>query len=109
LLVSDFLDMASIEPFVRACAARFETTALLARDPWHAELPLSGFVRLRDAENGASARAFVGKRERALYHEAVARREAEILGRLYACGLRVGTFDEATVDDALFEAFGLAA
>ncbi len=109
LLVSDFLEMAALEPRLRACAARFESTALLARDPWHDGLPLSGFVRFRDAANGTTVRAYVGKAERARYVEAVAAREDRILHALHGCGMRVGTLDEHNANDALLVAFGLAA
>ncbi len=109
LIVSDFLQMPVLEPRLRACAARFESTALLARDPWHDGLPLRGFVRLRDAASGATLRAYVGKAERARYVAAVAAREERILDALHGCGLRVGSFDERSASDALLVAFGLAA
>jgi uncharacterized protein (DUF58 family) len=109
LIVSDFLQFDALEPRLRACAARFESTAMLTRDPWHAGLPLGGFVRFRDAASGTTARAYVGKNARARYVEAVAARERRILHALHDCGLRVGEIDETNVADALFEAFGLVA
>ena len=50
--------------------ARFDCTALVARDPWYDGLPLGGMVRLRGAEGG-TLRAYVGARERAAYPRAV--------------------------------------
>jgi hypothetical protein len=109
LIVSDFLQFAALEPRLRACAARFESTALLVRDPWHAGLPLGGFVRFRDAATGATSRAYIGKSARARYVAGVEAREASVLHGLHRCGFRVGTIDEASAADALFAAFGLAA
>jgi uncharacterized protein (DUF58 family) len=96
LVVSDFFDLDAQQSLVRACGARFDLTALFARDPWHAGLPLGGFVRLRDAESGRVARAYVGKRARRGYREAVAEREDSVLERLRRMGARTGTLDEAT-------------
>jgi uncharacterized protein (DUF58 family) len=109
LIVSDFFDFSALAPRLRACAARFESTALLARDPWHDGLPLSGFVRFRDAADGSTVRAYIGKAERERYVRAVAEREERIVYGLYECGLRVGTLDETSVPRALFSAFGVAA
>jgi hypothetical protein len=79
---------------VRACAARFDLTALLARDPWHGGLPLGGFVRLRDAESGRVASAYVGRPARARYARAVAEREDGVVAALRRAGARVGLLDE---------------
>ena len=54
--------------------ARFDCTALIARDPWYEGLPLGGIVRMRGAEGGM-VRAYVGARERAAFANAVRRRE----------------------------------
>jgi uncharacterized protein (DUF58 family) len=109
LLVSDFYELDEFEPLLRACAGRFETTALIASDPWREGLPLGGFVRLRDAESGRAARAYVGRRERERFTEAVVAREQRVLETLLRCGVRAAQFDERKgVAQALFEAFGLA-
>jgi len=108
LLVSDFYDLERSETLLRACANRFETTALLAADPWHAGLPLRGFIRLRDAESGATSRVYVGRIERFRYLAAVAEREARVLEILTHCGLRSARLDETSVAHALFDAYGLA-
>ena len=68
-------------------------TALVARDPWHAGLPLGGFVRLRDAETGATVRAFVDRAARERFRRAVATREADVLRRLRDAGVRMGVLD----------------
>ncbi len=109
LIVSDFFELSAIEPLVRACGARFTTTALVASDPWRAALPLGGFVRLRDAENGSVGRAFVGPRERARYRQAVVEREGRVVERLVGAGVRTALLDERGPADALFEALGVGA
>jgi uncharacterized protein (DUF58 family) len=109
LLVSDFYELDGLHVVLRACAARFETTALIASDPWRDRLPLSGFVRLRDAESGRVARIYVGRRERERFARAVAEREQRVLETLLGCGVRAAPLDERKgVAPALFEAFGLA-
>jgi uncharacterized protein (DUF58 family) len=108
LLVSDFFELDALEALLLACAARFELTALLIGDPWRGELPLGGFVRLRDAESGALRRCFVGRAERARYRTAVAAREARVLSRLLRCGARAGVLVQRGAERALFEAFGIA-
>jgi hypothetical protein len=102
LIVSDFFGIDGLMPVVRLCAARFDTIALLAADPWNGILPLGGFVRLRDAESGRVARVFVGRSERARYAEAVARRERTVLDMLQACGIRAGRLGDGSAAEALF-------
>jgi hypothetical protein len=67
---------------------------LFVRDPWHAGLPLGGFVRLRDAESGRIASVYVGRRSRERYARAVAAREQAVLAALQRIGSRAGTLDE---------------
>jgi hypothetical protein len=86
--------------------ARFDCTALIARDPWYDDLPLAGFVRLRGAEGG-SLRAYVGARERAAFHVAVRRREAALLGMFESANWRTGILSEADGTASLAAAFGL--
>jgi uncharacterized protein (DUF58 family) len=107
LIVSDFYEIDALESSLRACTARFDATALLVRDPWRAELPLSGFVALQDAESGRVARAFVGRKERERYVAAVAERETRTLARLEACGARAGFLEEDDVERAMLRAFGI--
>ncbi|MGH7728061.1 MAG: hypothetical protein ACREM2_04620, partial [Vulcanimicrobiaceae bacterium] len=93
----------------RACAARFDATALLARDPWAAGLPLGGFVRLRDAESGQVARLYIDRAARARYAAAVATREAQVLEALARDGLRCAPLDAASSGEAaLARAFAIA-
>jgi len=87
--------------------ARLDVTALVARDPWFADLPLAGFVRLRDAETGRIRRVFVGKRQRERYRTATAERDAAIRARLAAHGWRIGTLDEHDGRSSLYHAFGV--
>ncbi|MBD5604828.1 MAG: hypothetical protein IAI48_07030 [Candidatus Eremiobacteraeota bacterium] len=109
LLASDFHDVAALSPFLRACANRFDCTALLLRDPWHAGLPLAGFVRLRDAETGASASAFVDRRARERFAAGVAAREHATQDALRRAGCRLGVLDELTSPEAVFaRTFGFA-
>ena len=108
LVVSDFFELEALRPLLLACAARFDLTALLARDPWHRGLPLGGFVRLRDAESGESVRAFVGKNARKRYVAAVMERERAVGAQLRASGARAGTIDEdARAERAFVETFAL--
>ncbi len=79
---------------LRECARRFDVTALVVRDPWYEGLPLGGFVRLRDAEDGRVVRAFIDKRARERYRAAVAAREASVLEELRRAGARVGLLDD---------------
>jgi uncharacterized protein (DUF58 family) len=114
LIVSDFFEFdsleksATLEPLVRACAARFDLAALVVADPWRNGLPLGGFVRLRDAETGKQGRYFIGPPERARYAEAVAARERRTLGALLRMGIRAALLaDDRGIEDSLFEAFGI--
>lgn len=107
LLASDFIGLEGIVDLVRACAARFDCTALLLRDPWYDALPLAGFVRLRDAESGAVARAYVGRRERARYRAATVAREADALAMLRRAGCRAGVAHEGErAETSLARIFG---
>jgi hypothetical protein len=85
-----------------------DCTALYARDPWYDGLPLGGFVRLRGAEGGA-LRAYIGKRERRRYHEAVRVREASLSTRFERAGWRCGPLLERSGAASLRAAFGLPA
>jgi len=110
LVVSDFLELDALLERVRACAARFDLTTLVASDPWRDDLPLGGFLRLRDAETGAVARAYVDRRARERYRAASVAREAKIVADLRRAGARVATLDErAGPERALANAFAIAA
>jgi len=87
---------------------RFDCTALVARDPWYGGLPLRGMVRLRGAEGG-NVRAYIGRRERTRYREAVREREARVLARFERTNWRVGILHEDDGSASLAEAFGLHA
>jgi uncharacterized protein (DUF58 family) len=104
LLVSDFFELDEYLGRIAACAARADTFALIARDPWAGGLPLGGFVRLRDAENGATARVYVGSRERERFCTRVREREATVRERLETCGVTVGVLAEDDPESA-FEEF----
>lgn len=108
LVISDFLDLGEEDDDSLArIGARLDVTALVARDPWFADLPLAGFVRLRDAETGRVRRVFVGKRQRERYRTATAERDAAIRARLAAHGWRIGTLDEHDGRSSLYHAFGV--
>jgi len=107
LIVSDFFELGEMLSSLRACAGRFDLTALAVRDPWHAGLPLGGFVRLRDAESGRIAGAFVNGGARRRYAKAVEARERALTNSLQRAGARVGTLDERGAAWALASTFGL--
>ena len=108
LVVSDFYGIEVLTPLLRACVVRFDLTTLFARDPWHAGLPLGGFVRLQDAETGIVARVHIGRRARARFERAVAGRERDIVDSLRRTGARVGLLDEETgPQQALARTFAL--
>ena len=107
LVTSDFFDLPTLAPLLRACAVRFDCTAIVMRDPWHDGLGLEGFVRLRDAETNDVANAFVGGRARARYRDAVVRREREIADAVRHAGCRLVLLDETIrPEDAFARAFG---
>ena len=93
---------------MRAAAARFDLTVLIARDPWHAGLPLQGFVRLRDAENGRVVTVYLDERGRERFVAAVAERERAIESLIRRMGARVGFLDvETGAQAALARTFNL--
>lgn len=107
LIVSDFFEIEALEPALRACAARFDVTALLVRDPWRAGLPLGGFVCLHDAESGKGTRVFIGRKERERYVAAISHREKQTISKLERCGARGGFLEEENVERDLLRAFGM--
>ena len=110
LLVTDGIDLAGDAAFdevLLRVARRFDATVLIAHDPWIADLPLRGFVRIRDAETGRTRRLFVGPRARERYRRASSERGAAIEARFARTGWRIGTLDEADGAASLERAFGL--
>lgn len=108
LVASDFWDLPDDDDQLVRLGLRFDCTALIARDPWYDGLPLRGFVTVRDAESGRTARLFLGKRERRRYEQAVREREAFLLERFANANWRAGLFDETDGRSALLRAFGIA-
>lgn len=107
LAISDWYDLgAELDRELAGLGARYDCTALIARDPWFDELPLAGIVRLRGAEGGA-VRAYIGARERAAYHRAVRERESSLLRRFEAANWRTGLLREEDGGASLAAAFGL--
>ena len=107
LAILDGYDVASDELLARA-ALRFDATVLLARDPWHDDLPLRGAVRLRDAETGRVRRVFVDRRARERYRAASHDREAALHARFRDAGWRVGVLAERDGEASLLHTFGIA-
>jgi uncharacterized protein (DUF58 family) len=108
LAIGDFFDVGIEQDRLLAqLGMRFDCTALVARDPWADDLPLRGFVRMRDVETGSARRLFVGKRERRAYARAVRDRESRLRERLAARNWRVGALTEDNPAHALYEAFAL--
>jgi len=87
--------------------ARCDATVLLARDPWHAGLPLRGLRRIRDAESGRTRVLYFGRHERERFVRAVAERHARLAAAFADAGWRVGELDEADGRASLERAFGL--
>jgi uncharacterized protein (DUF58 family) len=109
LAISDWYDLdPGVDRELADLGARFDCTALVARDPWYDELPLAGVVRLRGAEGG-NVRVYVTRRERAAYRGAVREREAALLKRLGDANWRTGVLREEDGAASLAAAFGLPA
>ena len=109
LAVGDWFDLdPGLDRELADLGARFDCTALVARDPWYDDLPLAGMVRVRGAEGG-QVRAYVGARERAAYREATAQREAALLARFETANWRTGVLHEGDGSASLARAFGLHA
>jgi uncharacterized protein (DUF58 family) len=109
LAIGDWFDLPeAYDGLLAALAARFDCTALIARDPWYDGLPLDGVVRLRGAEGGR-IRCYVGKHERAAYAAAVRRRENALRERFTVAGWRTGVLCEDDGAGSLADAFGLRA
>jgi uncharacterized protein (DUF58 family) len=108
LAIGDWYDLgADLHRDLADLGARFDCTALVARDPWYDGLPLGGMVRLRGAEGG-SIRAYVGARERTAFRDAVRRREEALLAVFAAANWRTGIFTERDGRAGLAGAFGVA-
>lgn len=107
LVISDFFGIDETQELLRACARRHDLTALVARDPWHAGLPLRGFARVREVHSGRSARLFLDAAARERYCRAVAARESALCARLARCGARVGLLGDDPAG-ALLQALGLS-
>jgi uncharacterized protein (DUF58 family) len=107
LAIGDWYDLDSaLDRDLADLGARFDCTALIARDPWFDELPLGGMVRMRGAEGGI-VRAYVGRNERAAFAKAVRRREATLLARFGSANWRTGILKEEDGCASLAAAFGL--
>lgn len=107
LVVSDAYDVGDDDAALAQTGAYCDATLLLARDPWHDDLPLRGLTRVADAETGRSQLLYFGSRQRAAYVRAVARREAALLERFERAGWRTGLLDEGDGAGSLYAAFGL--
>jgi uncharacterized protein (DUF58 family) len=108
LAIGDWYDLApELDLALAELGARFDCTALVARDPWYDGLPLGGIVAIRGAEGGR-VRAYVGKRERQSYASAVRERETALLRRFERAGWRAGVLDERDGRASLDRAFGIA-
>jgi len=104
LLVSDFYDFETVHSLLQSCVARFDTMALVIRDPWYDELPLRGFTVVRDAETGQTVRLFLGGRERERYAKAVREREVRTIEALDACGISSAAVASGSVEAAVIAA-----
>lgn len=107
LVVSDFFEIPGDDELLVLLGRRFDCTAMVALDPWRDDLPLSGFVRVEDAESAARTKLFIGEAERRRYKAAVRQREAQLMERLSEANWRSAFFDEDDGGDALLRAFAL--
>jgi len=108
LVISDFLDCTDAHrALLTALGTRLDCTALVAQDPWEADLPLRGFVTMRDAETGRTERFFFSPRARRRFQRAARERAAATMHRFHAAGWRCEGLDEADGARALSRAFGL--
>jgi uncharacterized protein (DUF58 family) len=110
LLITDGLDVTADAEFAGVLlrlGRRFDATVLLARDPWIDELPLRGFVRIRDAETARTRSVFIGPRSRERYRRASVERDAAIRERFRIARWRIGTLEEADGGASLERVFGL--
>ena len=107
LVVSDFFCELDDDE-LRELAVHADCTALVARDPWRGELPLRGFVRVRDAESGDGRLVFLGRAQRRRLAGAVRAREETLRRKLASCGWRAGLLEESDGAASLFAAFGLS-
>jgi uncharacterized protein (DUF58 family) len=109
LAIGDWWDLdASHDRLLAQLGARYDCTALVARDPWYDGLPLAGIVRMRGAEGG-HVRAYIGRRERDAYRKAVRDREAALLERFAIANWRTGLLYEEDGFASIAGAFGLHA
>jgi uncharacterized protein (DUF58 family) len=109
LAIGDWYELdASLDRDLADLGARYDCTALVARDPWHDGLPLGGIVRMRGAEGG-NVRAYLGARERERFLNAVRRRETSLLERFSRANWRTGILREDDGATSLAAAFGLRA
>ncbi|MBC5829671.1 MAG: DUF58 domain-containing protein [Candidatus Eremiobacteraeota bacterium] len=108
LVISDFFETnAAHRALLAKAASLFDCTALIAQDPWRNNLPLSGFVRIKDSESGEVRHIFLGTRECRRYHEAVQERERMLRDLFTRSGWRMGYLAEDDGAAALMRAFGL--
>lgn len=108
LVIGDFLDVDNIADILMPLTRRLDCTVLMARDPWHADLPLYGFVRVADLETKRAQEYCIGAGERARYRRYVAIRETQVFSELRRAGCRVGQLDEADGALSLRRVFGFA-
>ncbi len=106
LAVSDCYDLPDDDELLCLLGSRLDCTALIARDPWADGLPLSGFVRVEDAEDGRASSLFIGRAERIRYARAVRRREDRLAERFSQANWRTEFFSEGDGTAALLRAFG---
>lgn len=108
LIAGDFFDLPGDDDLITLLGMRYDCTALIAVDPWRDDLPLSGFVRVRDSERDMTRTIFIGKAERERYRQAVFRREAALVERLQRANFRTAMFrEDEPGETALLRAFGL--
>jgi hypothetical protein len=112
LFVTDGYDVpndAASDDLLAALGERCDCTLLLARDPWHAGLPLRGNARIVDAETGAARSLWIGRSEARAFVAACRTRENRELARFARWGWRAAALVEEDGAASLYAAFGFAA
>lgn len=93
---------------LRTCASHFDSTVMIAHDPWHEDLPIQGLAMVQDASGIGARQLFFNARRRRLFAHAVAQRQRLAVEHYESCGWRASVFGEEGSVSSLYAAFGLS-
>ena len=99
LLVLSDMHATIDEEMLFLLGARHDATFMLARDPWHSDFPLRGFVRLRDNETGRQEKFHITKASARRYIQLVHDTEAAMRARFQSAGWRFALLDSNPEED----------